>query len=71
MMKEFLLKGAEFIQLCDLLKAADLCQSGGAAKHIIAAGEVKVDGAVELRKRCKIRAGQIVSFAGVELKVVA
>jgi ribosome-associated protein len=32
---------------------------------------VTVDGAVELRKTCKIRAGQIVRVADVEIRVVA
>ena len=34
------------------------------------AGEVRVDGAVELRKTCKIRAGQRVQCHGVEIRVV-
>jgi ribosome-associated protein len=68
-MKEFKLIG-EFIPLCDLLKAADLTDSGGEAKHFIADGKVQVDGAVELRKRCKIKVGQIVEFAGQKIKVI-
>ena len=35
-----------------------------AGEIAIAEGQVKVDGAVETRKRCKIVAGQTVSFAG-------
>ena len=69
-MKEFKLKETEFIPLCDLMKAADLCQTGGEAKHRIAAGEVKVDGLVDTRKRRKVRAGEVVEFNGMELKVV-
>ncbi len=68
-MKEFKLIG-EFIPLCDLLKASDLCDSGGEAKHFIADGKVMVDGTVELRKRCKIKINQIIEFAGQKLKVV-
>jgi len=63
--------GHDHIDLCDLLKLADLCDSGGAAKHIIADGLVKVDGVVETRKRCKIRSGQIVEYRGDVLKVVS
>lgn len=37
----------------------------------IAEGQVKVDGAVETRKRCKIVAGQTVSFAGQTITVTA
>lgn len=69
-MKEFKLEGSEFIPLCDLMKAADLTDSGAAAKHLIAEGKVKVDGAVELRKRCKIRSGQEVDFGGKKIKVI-
>jgi len=69
-MKEFKLEGGEFIALCDLLKASNLTESGGVAKHLIAEGQVKVDGAVELRKRCKIRQGQVIEFKGEQVKVV-
>jgi ribosome-associated protein len=58
----FDLNGRPFVELCDLLKLTGCCSSGGSAKLVIAAGEVKVDGQVELRKRCKIRPGQIVDY---------
>lgn len=67
-MKTFKLKGTH-VDLCDLLKLTDLCESGGAAKHIIADGNVKVDGKVELRKRAKILAGQKVEYQGVTIEV--
>ena len=54
-----LTEGHEHIALCDLLKLVGLCESGAAAKHLIAEGGVTVDGAIETRKRCKIRRGQI------------
>lgn len=63
--------GTEFITLQSLLKAAGLSESGGAAKAAITGGEVKVDGEPELRRGKKIRAGQVVSFAGQEIKVIA
>jgi ribosome-associated protein len=70
-MREFKLReGDEFIALCDLMKASDLTESGGEAKHLIAEGNVKVDGAVELRKRCKIRSGQVVEYKGKQVKVI-
>ena len=37
----------------------------------MAAGGVQVDGREELRKTCKIRAGQVVAVAGSRIKVVA
>ena len=67
---EYSLEGTDFINLCDLLKALSLVESGGQAKFAIANGEVHVDGELETRKRKKIRAGQNVSFAGQQIKVL-
>jgi ribosome-associated protein len=70
-MKDFLLRASvEFIPLCDLLKAADLCESGGEAKHLIAEGLVKVDGVVDTRKRRKVRRGETVEFRGTKVRVI-
>jgi ribosome-associated protein len=68
-MEEFKLAGHEFIELNHLLKVTGLCASGGMAKGFIAEGRVRVDGNVELRKRCKIRTGQIVEFEGRQIIV--
>jgi len=68
--QEFELKEYEYIELHNLLKVTGLCESGGVAKMLIADGQVKVDGQVELRKRCKIRQGQIVLFNNQQLKVI-
>ena len=68
-MEEFQLEGREFIELHNLLKVIGLCESGGMAKAVIAEGLVRVNGNVELRKRCKIRAGQVVEFDGHAIKV--
>jgi len=61
----------EYIQLDQLLKATGMCESGGAAHAAIAEGLVLVDGAVDTRKRAKLRPGQIVSFAGETVELVA
>lgn len=61
----------EFVKLHALLKLLALAPSGGAAKTMIAAGQVSVDGVVETRKACKIRANQVVRVAGDEVFVVA
>lgn len=68
-MEEFLLENHEFIALCDLLKVTGFCETGGMAKVAISSGLVTVDGAVELRKRCKIRSGQVVEFEGRTIRV--
>lgn len=66
----FALRG-EFITLDALLKATGLAASGGLAKAMVAEGRVQVDGRQELRKTCKIRAGQVVALAGVRVRVMA
>lgn len=70
-MEIFSLAGHDYIELNNLLKVVGLVGSGGMAKTLIAEGMVIVDGKVELRKRCKIRAGQVVEFQNEIVKVVA
>ncbi|MFL6716658.1 MAG: RNA-binding S4 domain-containing protein [Burkholderiaceae bacterium] len=65
---DFRLEG-EYVELNQLLKLSGLCDSGGAGKMIVASGDVKVDGKTELRKTCKIRAGQVVSLADIVIRV--
>jgi len=66
---EFRLK-TEHVRLCDLLKLAGIADSGGQGKHMIAAGEVNVDGQRESRKAAKIRAGQVVECRGARIAVL-
>jgi ribosome-associated protein len=66
---QFLLQGSEYIELNNLLKVTGLCDSGGMAKQLIADGQVSVDGKIELRKRCKIRTGQVIEYAGKTITV--
>jgi ribosome-associated protein len=61
----------DYIELCSLLKAANLVMSGGEGKEVVAQGLVTVDGQLELRKRCKIRSGQRIEFQGNTIDVVA
>jgi len=49
----------EYIELFKLLKVLDLVDSGAQAKMIVADGYVRRNGEVELRKRAKIRAGDV------------
>ncbi|HSD18297.1 MAG TPA: RNA-binding S4 domain-containing protein [Thermomonas sp.] len=60
----------DFVELNQLLKLAGLCDSGGAGKQLVASGVVQVDGAIELRKTAKIRAGQEVRVDDVVIRVV-
>ena len=67
---EFAVRG-EYIQLDQLLKATGLCDSGGSAHAAISEGLVKVDAAVDTRKRAKLRPGQRVEFAGETVELIA
>ena len=60
----------EYIQLDQLLKTTGLCHSGGFAHAEIEAGQVKVDGAVESRKRAKLRPGQKVEYGGEVIELL-
>lgn len=60
----------EYVELNQLLKLIGACNSGGEGKQLVAQGLVRVDGEVELRKTCKIRAGQKVLFEGIEVLVI-
>ena len=66
---DFELEG-EYVELNQLLKLVGLCDSGGAGKALVASGEVRVDGQIELRKTCKIRIGQVVELDGVRIDVL-
>jgi ribosome-associated protein len=61
----------DFVELNQLLKLVGLCESGGAGKQLVASGVVQVDGAVELRKTAKIRAGQQIRVDDVVVRVIA
>jgi ribosome-associated protein len=60
----------EHVELNQLLKLSGLCDSGGAGKSLVASGAVRVDGRQELRKTCKIHAGQTVRLGEVEIRVI-
>ena len=66
---EFKLNG-EFIELNQLLKMVGVCDSGGAGKVLVTEGGVSVDGHIELRKTCKIRAGSVVTLGDVRITVL-
>jgi len=59
----------EPVELYKLLKFEGLASSGGEAKVLIAAGQVVVNGEIELRKRKKMVTGDIVEFAGEQFRV--
>jgi ribosome-associated protein len=60
----------EFVELYKILKFEGLSDSGGNAKQAIADGLVSVNGAVETRKRKKIRAGDQIDFIDHHIDVI-
>ena len=61
----------DFIELHKLLKTTGIVGSGGEGKALVSEGQVRVNGAVELRKACKIRAGQVVETGDARITVLA
>lgn len=61
----------EFIELNILLKLLGIAPSGGAAKAMVADGQVSVDGVVESRKTRKLYGGETVRVGDEEIHVVA
>ncbi|MDO5760256.1 MAG: RNA-binding S4 domain-containing protein [Bacteroidota bacterium] len=62
-------EGDEYIELIKLLKVTNVAESGAMAKIMVSNGEVRRNGSTELRKRAKIRAGEIISTLGYEIRV--
>ena len=52
------------IELQDWMKLHQWVSSGGLAKVVIQAGEVRLNGEVETRRRKKLRTGDVVEFDG-------
>ena len=57
----------EFIKLDQLLKWANLVESGALAKMVILNGDVKVNGEIETRRGKKIYPGDVVEFNGEKI----
>jgi len=69
---QFSLRGGEddFIQLIQLLKATNCVYSGSEAQEVVTSGMVKRNGQVELRKRAKIVAGDVIEFDNYRIEVL-
>jgi ribosome-associated protein len=59
--------GADGIRLGQLLKLANVAETGGGAKELLAAGLVRVNGVVEPRRGAQLKAGDVVTCAGTEI----
>lgn len=61
----------ESIRLGQLLKLANLVDDGAMAREVINAGEVTVNGEVDTRRGRQVRPGDVVAFAGQQVRVAA
>ncbi|MDP4276981.1 MAG: RNA-binding S4 domain-containing protein [Bacteroidota bacterium] len=67
---EFQLReGESFIPLIQLLKVTQVANSGGESQVLVTEGKVTLNGQPELRKRAKIKAGDVVTAQGYEIRV--
>ncbi|MDB5089927.1 MAG: RNA-binding protein [Mucilaginibacter sp.] len=68
-MIEFKVTG-DYIPMIQLLKAANLVQTGGEAQIAVTEGEVRYNGQVDFRKRLKVKKGDTVEFRGETISVI-
>lgn len=60
----------EYIELIKLLKVTQIAESGAMAKILVENEEVLRNGEIELRKRAKIRSGEIIEALGQTIQTV-
>lgn len=66
---EFTLTKGDYIQLSQLIKAVHIAANGAEAGVMVDDGVVTLNGAVESRKRAKVRPGDVVEVLGHEIRV--
>ena len=57
------------IELNNFLKILGIANTGGRAKLIIRAGEIKVNGEIETRNKRKLHSGDFVEYSGKKYEV--
>ena len=67
-MEDVAIRG-ESIRLVQLLKLANLVESGAEAKPAVQAGLVRVNGEVETRRGRQLRRGDVVELGGLAARV--
>ncbi len=60
----------EYIELIKLLKTTQVAESGAQAKMMVEGKLVTRNGTVELRKRAKIRKGEMIEVSGQVIRVI-
>ncbi|XVU21905.1 RNA-binding S4 domain-containing protein [Actinoplanes sp. CA-054009] len=61
----------DMIRLGQFLKLADLIDTGGEGKVLIASGDVTVNGEVDTRRGRQLHPGDVVSVLGAEARVAS
>ncbi len=61
----------DYITLIQLLKVLNWVEHGAEAQAVVLAGMVSYNGAVDYRKRLKVRVGDVVGFEGKQVKLIA
>jgi len=57
------------LRLDDALKLAGLAATGGVAKRLIQAGEVRVNGVVETRRKRRLQPGDVLEVRGERFEI--
>ena len=68
-MEIYKLNGEEYIELIKLLKTMRISESGGQAKLMVDDGLVRRNGELELRKRAKLRSGDLIEIFEFKIKI--
>lgn len=63
--------GGDMIRLGQFLKLADLIDTGGEGKVLIASGDVSVNGEVDTRRGRQLHPGDVVEVLGRKARVVS
>lgn len=66
---EFVLN-SEYIELIKLLKVCGIADTGGMAKGMVEDEMVQYNGSIDLRKRLKVRKGDIIKIDQITIKVI-
>jgi ribosome-associated protein len=69
-MRDVVIDG-DMIRLGQFLKLADLIETGGEGKVLIASGDVTVNGEVDVRRGRQLHSGDVVEVFGRTARVVA
>jgi ribosome-associated protein len=68
-MRSFILKN-DYIELVKFIKLLGFAKTGGQASLMIQQGGVLLNGKTELRKRAKLRQGDVVEISNEEIQII-